>query len=67
MNLQLWQHVPSDARYIVLLADGVVIHAAGPLDGADLHAAQYNEWGIPWQQGLGAWVEARRGEFVQVW
>ena len=27
---------------------------------------QRDEWAVPWMPGLAAWVEARRGEFVQV-
>lgn len=67
MNLQLWQHVVTNARYIVLTALGIVLHAAGPLDAAQLAAAQADEWNVPWRAGLAAWVEARRGEFEQVW
>ncbi len=67
MLLALFRHRPSDARYIVILADGIVQQAAGPLTAAQLVQAQANEWSIPWQTGLAAWVEARRGEFEQVW
>mgnify|MGYP000849606793 CR=1 FL=1 len=67
MTLALLLHTPTGARYIVLIADGAVQQAAGPLDNAQMGAAQANEWSIPWMPGLAAWVEARRGEFVQVW
>ena len=66
MTLALFLHRPTQARYIVLLADGAVLHAAGPLSSDDLHAAQIDEWGIPWMPGLAAWIEARRGEFVEL-
>ena len=67
MQLALFLHTHTNARYIVLLVDGMVQHAAGPLDGAQLAQAQANEWSIPWTPGLAAWIEQRRGEFVQVW
>ena len=66
MQLALLLHRPTQVRYIVLLVDGSVQQAAGPLDGAQLAQAQANEWSIPWTPGLAAWVEARRGEFEQV-
>ena len=66
MTLALYLHNNGD-RYVVLLLDGVVSQAAGPLSVAQLQAAQRDEWSIPWQPGLATWVEARRGEFVQVW
>jgi hypothetical protein len=66
MELALWLHTPTNARYIVLLTDGIVQQAAGPLDGAQLAAAQADEWSVPWVPGLAAWVEQRRGEFVEL-
>lgn len=65
MNLQLWQHT-NGKRYVVLLLDDVVVQAAGPLDAAQLQAAQRDEWSIPWMPGLAAWVEQRRGEFTDL-
>lgn len=65
MTLALFLHT-SGARYVVLLHDGVVQQAAGPLDNAQMKAIQRNEWQTPWQPGLAQWVEARRGEFVQI-
>ena len=66
MQLALLLHRPTQVRYIVLLVDGSVQQAAGPLDGAQLAQAQANEWSIPWMPGLAAWVEARRGEFTEL-
>ena len=66
MTLALLYHRPTAARYIVLIMDGAVQQAAGPLDSAQLAAAQANEWSIPWMPGLAAWVEARRGEFTEL-
>ena len=65
MQLALFLHTTGD-RYVVLLVDGIVQQAAGPLDAAQMAAIQRDEWSIPWQPGLAAWVEARRGEFVQI-
>ncbi len=67
MTLSLWQYTPTQGRYIVLLVDDVVQQAAGPLSPAQLQQAQADEWSIPWMPGLAAWIEARRGEFEQVW
>ena len=66
MTLALLLHRPTNARYIVLILDGIVQQAAGPLDGAQMAAIQRDEWKVPWMPGLAAWVEARRGEFEQV-
>ncbi len=65
MNLALWQHKTGD-RYIVLVVDGVVAQAAGPLTAAQSQQAQADEWSIPWMPGVAQWVEARRGEFVEL-
>jgi hypothetical protein len=70
MHLALFLHSPTQDRYIVLVADGTVQQAAGPLTTAQLQEIQRDEWAIPWTpeaRALGQWVEARRGEFVQVW
>lgn len=66
MNLALWQHVPTQGRFIVLVVDGVVQQAAGPLSPAQLQQAQADEWRIPWVPGVAQWVQARRGEFVEL-
>lgn len=66
MTLALFQHTPTSERYIVLLLDGVVSQAAGPLSVAELQAIQRDEWSIPWMPGLAQWVEQRRGEFTQI-
>lgn len=63
MNLQLWLHTPTGARYIVLVNETGVQMAAGPMDSTDLHAAQLDESTIPWMPGQGDWVEAHRREF----
>lgn len=65
MCTELWQHTPTQDRYIVLVRGGVVESAAGPLTGEQLAAIQRDEWRIPWRRGLGAWVQARRAEFGQ--
>ena len=67
MNLSLLLHIPTNARYIVLRLDGIVQQAAGPLSAAQIAEAQRDEWTIPWQPKLDAWVEERRDEFEQVW
>jgi hypothetical protein len=67
MLLALYLHAPTLDRYVVLLVDGIVQQAAGPLTVAQLQAIQRDEWAIPWEPNLGAWVEERRGEFTQVW
>ena len=67
MQLELWQHQPTQDRYIVLTDAGAVRKAAGPLTGDQLQAVQRDEWAIPWAAGLERWVEARRGEFTRVW
>ena len=66
MTLALFLHTPTGSRYVVLLVDGIVQQAAGPLDAAQLAAIQRDEWAIPWMPGLARWVEARRGEFKQI-
>ena len=66
MTLALFLHTATSARYIVLLVDGIVQQAAGPLDAAQLKAIQRDEWSTPWVPGLGAWVEQRRGEFTEL-
>ena len=67
MNLALWLHNTTGDRYVVLLVDGAVQQAAGPLDAAQMAAIQRDEWAVPWMPGLAAWIEARRGEFEQVY
>ena len=67
MQLALFLHKVSGARYVVLLVDGSVQQAAGPLDNAQMAAIQRDEWSTPWQPGLAAWIEQRRGEFTQIW
>jgi hypothetical protein len=70
MHLALFLHAATGDRYIVLVADGIVQQAAGPLTVAQLQEIQRDEWAIPWTpeaRALGQWVEARRGEFEQVW
>lgn len=66
MTLQLWQH-RNGARYIVLLHDGVVMFADGPLSADEIAAAQADENTIQWSTRTADLVEARRNEYTQVW
>jgi hypothetical protein len=62
--LQLWQHKPTGARFIVRLMHGIVVAAAGPLTDEELRAAQ-GDWRIDWTADAAA-IEQHRQEYVRV-
>jgi hypothetical protein len=63
---QLWQHRDTGARYLVMLHEGVVVQADGPLDSDELAAVQQDENKIHWSHGIGQIIEQRRNEYVRV-
>jgi hypothetical protein len=67
MHLELWLHVPTGDRYVVLVNDAGVQQADGPLSISALQAIQQREDNIKWSKGVADWIVMHTWEFVRVW
>lgn len=67
MRLELWLHVPTGDRHVVMLTDASVQQAYGPLSNQDMRAVQHNTNNIRWSKQLATWIAIHAAEFVAVW